>query len=206
MEKRNGLPEKCCQQTTRDLFPLTLRPSCQAIRSDAQYHARNMARRLRSPLGISSAPPSPCFAEPVMPGSRFARLVTNMAFALMLAAPAGAFAQDSEQPTATFKERFPNGQPSTQPSTRPAHETPEAAKEPKVATAIVAKAKRPRSRVVVVPRSFLDAGTEVMPGERKFLDYAFSPTHTTLDVVTNTGGRVGWHNSPLPGPFFPQSN
>ena len=28
--------------------------------------------------------------------------------------------------------------------------------------------------------------------------------HVALEVVTNTGGRVGWHNSPLPGPFFPQ--
>ena len=64
-------------------------------------------------------------------------------------------------------------------------------------------AKRSPSRVVVVPRSFLDAGTEVLPGERKFLNYAFPRTHTAMDVVTNTGGRVGWHNSPLPGPLFP---
>jgi hypothetical protein len=62
-------------------------------------------------------------------------------------------------------------------------------------------ANRPRSRVVVVPRSYLDAGTEVLPGERKFTDYAFPPTHNPFDVVTNTGGRVGWHRSPLPGPF-----
>ena len=62
-------------------------------------------------------------------------------------------------------------------------------------------ANRPRSRVVVVPRSFLDAGTEVLPGERKFTDYAFPPTHDPLGVVQNTGGRVGWHRSPLPGPF-----
>jgi hypothetical protein len=75
-----------------------------------------------------------------------------------------------------------------------------------MAASRVVSAKRPRSRVVVVPRSFLDAGTEVLPGERKFLDYAFPPTHTAMDVVTNTGGRVGWHNSPLPGPFFPRSN
>jgi hypothetical protein len=60
---------------------------------------------------------------------------------------------------------------------------------------------RPRSRVVVVRRSFLDAGTEVLPGERKFTDYAFPPTYQPLDAVTNTGGRVGWHRSPLPGPF-----
>jgi outer membrane biosynthesis protein TonB len=66
--------------------------------------------------------------------------------------------------------------------------------------------RRAPSRVVVVPRSFLDAGTEVLPGERKFLDYAFPPNHTPMDVVTNTGGRVGWHVSPLPGPFFPTSN
>jgi hypothetical protein len=61
--------------------------------------------------------------------------------------------------------------------------------------------KRPRSRITVAPRSFLDAGTEVLPGERKFTDYAFPPTHYPLGVVTNVGGRVGWHQSPLPGPF-----
>ena len=60
-----------------------------------------------------------------------------------------------------------------------------------------------RTRIYVTKRSWLDAGTEVRPGERKFLDYAFPPTHVALGVVTNTGGRVGWHNSPLPGPFFP---
>jgi hypothetical protein len=54
-----------------------------------------------------------------------------------------------------------------------------------------------------LPRSFLDAGTEALPGERKFTDYAFppGPYSTPLATVTNTGGRVGWHNSPLPGPF-----
>jgi hypothetical protein len=64
-------------------------------------------------------------------------------------------------------------------------------------------ANRPRARVTVAPRSFLDAGTEVLPGERKFQEYAFptGPYSTPLSVVTNTGGRVGWHNSPLPGPF-----
>jgi hypothetical protein len=64
-------------------------------------------------------------------------------------------------------------------------------------------ANRPRARVTVAPRSFLDAGTEVLPGERKFTDYAFppGPYSTPLATVTNPGGRVGWHNSPLPGPF-----
>jgi hypothetical protein len=31
----------------------------------------------------------------------------------------------------------------------------------------------PRTRVFVTTRSWLDAGTEVLPGDRKFLDYAF---------------------------------
>ena len=33
----------------------------------------------------------------------------------------------------------------------------------------------PRTRVYVTSRSWLDAGTEVLPGERKFQDYAFPP-------------------------------
>jgi hypothetical protein len=127
----------------------------------------------------------------------------------------GAFAQDTKEPPATFNERFPVDQTSTQPSL----ETQDTKKEQNAttttrthrvnraptATRIVGK-KRAPSQVVVVPRSFLNAGTEVLPGQRKFLDYAFPPTHVALGVVTNTGGRVGWHNSPLPGPFFPQAN
>ena len=61
----------------------------------------------------------------------------------------------------------------------------------------------PRARITVEPRSFLDAGTEVLPGERKFTDYAFPAGSYSmpLSVVQSTGGRVGWHQSPLPGPF-----
>ena len=33
----------------------------------------------------------------------------------------------------------------------------------------------PRTRIYVTKRSWLDAGTEVLPGERKFTDYAFPP-------------------------------
>jgi len=33
----------------------------------------------------------------------------------------------------------------------------------------------PRTRVYVSKRSWLDAGTEVLPGDRKFTDYAFPP-------------------------------
>src|SRR5712672_948726 len=34
----------------------------------------------------------------------------------------------------------------------------------------------PRTRVYVSKRSWLDAGTEVLPGDRKFSDYAFPPS------------------------------
>lgn len=33
----------------------------------------------------------------------------------------------------------------------------------------------PRTRIYVTTRSWLDAGTEVLPGDRKFTDYAFPP-------------------------------
>ena len=62
-----------------------------------------------------------------------------------------------------------------------------------------AKADRPRARVTVAPRSFLDAGTEVKPGERKFTDYAYPVGNAGLGInaVTNTGGRVGWDPNPF---------
>jgi hypothetical protein len=137
-----------------------------------------------------------------MRGPHYERILASTALSLMLAAPLGGLAQDSHEPAATFNERFPADQTSTQPSI----EIPEVKKEQQnaVAATRALRVKRPRSRVVVVARSFLNAGTNVGPGERKFLDYAFPPTHAALDVVSNTGGRVGWHNSPLPGPFFPQ--
>ena len=111
----------------------------------------------------------------------------------------------------TLPETLPETKSLTQTKTLPPARTPEISEErtaprhmsQNVAQARAASTKRPRARVVVEPRSFLDAGTEVLPGQRKFLDYAFPPTHTPMDVVQNTGGRVGWHNSPLPGPFFP---
>ena len=33
----------------------------------------------------------------------------------------------------------------------------------------------PHTRIYVTKRSWLDAGTEVLPGDRKFTDYAFPP-------------------------------
>lgn len=44
----------------------------------------------------------------------------------------------------------------------------------------------PRTRVYISRRSWLDAGTEVLPGERKFTDYAFPPGYDygrTIDRV-----------------------
>jgi hypothetical protein len=65
----------------------------------------------------------------------------------------------------------------------------------------VASRNAARARVVVTPRSFLDAGTEVKPGERKFTDYAFPPTYGgATGVVTNIGGKVGWDRSPFMQP------
>lgn len=34
----------------------------------------------------------------------------------------------------------------------------------------------PRTRIYISKRSWLDAGTEVLPGERKYTDYAFPPS------------------------------
>jgi hypothetical protein len=55
-----------------------------------------------------------------------------------------------------------------------------------------------RTRIIVRPRSYLDAGTEVLPGERKFYDYAVGPTQSAWNVLDRT---ISYHRSPLPGPF-----
>ena len=63
---------------------------------------------------------------------------------------------------------------------------------------------KPRARVTVAPRSFLDAGTEVRPGDRKFTDYAFPASGNGglgINAVTSTGGKVGWDRSPMMQPF-----
>ena len=36
----------------------------------------------------------------------------------------------------------------------------------------------PHTRVFITKRSWLDAGTEVLPGDRKFTDYAFPPGYS----------------------------
>lgn len=129
--------------------------------------------------------------------------------ALALTAPVGAFAQD-EPPAATFNERYPAQPPlpqtSSQPSLKQTPSQPVNADHQQTSPTRHARVVRPRARIVVLRRSYLDAGTQVSPGERKFLGYAYPPTYQPYNVVTNIGGRVGWHNSPLPGPFFPNSN
>jgi hypothetical protein len=57
----------------------------------------------------------------------------------------------------------------------------------------------PRTRIYVSKRSWLDAGTEVLPGERKYTDYAIPPgySRTTIDQLT---GRP-WTRQPLNDPW-----
>jgi hypothetical protein len=59
--------------------------------------------------------------------------------------------------------------------------------------------KKTRTRVVVRQRSFLDAGTEVLPGERKFNDYAFPPNYSVLDSALGPGNNY-WRQ-PLNSPW-----
>src|SRR5688572_7951051 len=42
---------------------------------------------------------------------------------------------------------------------------------------------RRRTRIIVQRRSYLDAGTEVKPGQRKFTDYAIPPNYSAFDVL-----------------------
>jgi hypothetical protein len=58
----------------------------------------------------------------------------------------------------------------------------------------------PRSRITVQRRSFLDAGTHVLPGERKFTDYAYPPTYYPGAVADNRAGMF-FDQTALPGPF-----
>jgi hypothetical protein len=59
---------------------------------------------------------------------------------------------------------------------------------------------RARTRITVKPRSYLDGGTEVLPGERKFMDYAQAPTYSWL-APTSSWDPNGIHRYPLPMPF-----
>jgi hypothetical protein len=58
--------------------------------------------------------------------------------------------------------------------------------------------KSPSARITVQRRSFLDPGTEVLPGSGKTTDYAVPPAYSPQQVIEN---RAGVFRSPLPGPF-----
>ena len=64
----------------------------------------------------------------------------------------------------------------------------------------ISMAPPPRARITVTRRSFLDAGTHVIPGDRKFTDYAVPPTYYPGGVADNRGGMY-IDQSALPGPF-----
>ncbi|MBV9261887.1 MAG: hypothetical protein JO205_11000 [Pseudolabrys sp.] len=59
---------------------------------------------------------------------------------------------------------------------------------------------RTRTRIIIQRRSYLDAGTQVKPGERKFTDYVWGPTHSAVaPAMNNTAFTVD--NQFRPGPF-----
>ena len=64
----------------------------------------------------------------------------------------------------------------------------------------ISMAPPPRARITVTRRSYLDAGTHVIPGDRKFLDYAVPPTYYPGGVADNRGGMY-IDQTALPGPF-----
>jgi hypothetical protein len=66
------------------------------------------------------------------------------------------------------------------------------------ADAATTTTKRKPTRVVVTKRSYLDAGTEVKPGERHFTDYVFPPNYSPYSVVDPTRS----YRYPLPDPFW----
>jgi hypothetical protein len=83
--------------------------------------------------------------------------------------------------------------------------TPPATAAPKKKTVAsqsqVVVASRNRSRIRVAPRSFLDGGTEVLPGERKFTDYAF-PAGEIGAPLSQIKGTAFNRETALPGPFY----
>jgi hypothetical protein len=66
---------------------------------------------------------------------------------------------------------------------------------------VIDESGRVRTRITVTPRSFLDAGTEQLPGESKSLDYAIPPAYSPLQVL---GPGRDFRRQPLLDPWdFP---
>jgi len=57
----------------------------------------------------------------------------------------------------------------------------------------------PRARIAVRPRSYLDAGTEVLPGERKYTEYAVPYGYSAIDTVL--GPSFSYDRRPLNDPW-----
>lgn len=49
--------------------------------------------------------------------------------------------------------------------------------------------RRTRTKVIVQRRSYLDAGTEVRPGERKYTDYVYPPGYSVTSSIDRTGAN-----------------
>jgi hypothetical protein len=56
-------------------------------------------------------------------------------------------------------------------------------------------------RIRVAPRSFLDGGTEVIPGDRKFMDYAVPPGNLA-EPLSQIRGTAFNRETALPGPYY----
>ena len=56
---------------------------------------------------------------------------------------------------------------------------------------------RTRTKILVQKRSYLDGGTEVVPGERKFTDYAIPPGYSAIETVLGPG--QGYSRQPFNG-------
>jgi hypothetical protein len=98
-------------------------------------------------------------------------LAATAAFTLAFAAPA-----DAQQPRGYYR-----GQPTER-------------------ITIIDETGRVRTKITVRPRSYLDGGTVVVPGERKFMDYAQPLTHMN-GAPTAAWDPLGIHRWPLPMPF-----
>jgi len=59
---------------------------------------------------------------------------------------------------------------------------------------------RTRTRIIVQKRSFLDAGTNVQPGERKYTDYVMPPNRSVTGIIDNT--PASRDRETMPGPFY----
>jgi hypothetical protein len=58
---------------------------------------------------------------------------------------------------------------------------------------------RTRTRIIVQRRSYLDGGTEVLPGQRKFSDYAIPPYYSAIDNALGPGRN--YDRQPLNAPW-----